>query len=220
MAPVRRGGARWFGRVRRWRVNIYVESNFLLELAALQEQHESCSRLLEMAEASEVTLVVPAFSILEPYQVLFRRRRDRRELGRRLLDEQTQLGRSATLHDQMPAFDVVREALTRSAEDEYERMKVIRERLQSTSTIIPLDAAVLFRASALGAQFAFGPEDSVVLASVLSQLERTPGSESLFVTRNFADFGTPALQQELATLGCALLFDYGAAVARIVSRPR
>ena len=45
---------------------VYVESNFVLELAFLQEQHESCNTIITLAESSQVELVIPAFSIVEP----------------------------------------------------------------------------------------------------------------------------------------------------------
>jgi hypothetical protein len=36
---------------------LYVESNFVLELAYLQEEHETCSRILGLAESAKVQLV-------------------------------------------------------------------------------------------------------------------------------------------------------------------
>ncbi len=48
---------------------VYVESNFVLELAFLQEEHERCLALLSLAESRDIHLVLPAFSIGEPYEV-------------------------------------------------------------------------------------------------------------------------------------------------------
>ena len=42
---------------------VYVESNFVLELAFLQEEYESCMELLRLAESRDIHLVLPAFSI-------------------------------------------------------------------------------------------------------------------------------------------------------------
>ena len=47
---------------------VYVESNFVLELAFLQEEHESCLELLSLSESEDICLVLPAFSIGEPYE--------------------------------------------------------------------------------------------------------------------------------------------------------
>ena len=48
---------------------VYVESNFVLELAFLQEEYESCLELLHLAESQAMHLVLPAFSVGEPYEV-------------------------------------------------------------------------------------------------------------------------------------------------------
>ena len=47
---------------------VYLESNFVLELAFLQAEHEECSAILRLAETGEIRLVLPAFSIGEPYE--------------------------------------------------------------------------------------------------------------------------------------------------------
>jgi len=61
-------------------VNVYVESNFVLELALRQEQSASCEKLLDLCEGGRVTLVVPAYSLAEPYETLIRRRSQRRQI--------------------------------------------------------------------------------------------------------------------------------------------
>jgi hypothetical protein len=50
-------------------VNVYVESNFVLQLALLQESHSSCEAILQLCEGDESRLVIPAFSLVEPSTV-------------------------------------------------------------------------------------------------------------------------------------------------------
>lgn len=52
---------------------VYVESNFVLELAFLQEEHESCEELLSLSKSGDIHLVLPTFSIGEPYETWVRR---------------------------------------------------------------------------------------------------------------------------------------------------
>ena len=52
---------------------LYVETNYILELAFAQEQSESCQRLLEISEQGNLRLVIPAFSISECFETLIRR---------------------------------------------------------------------------------------------------------------------------------------------------
>ncbi|WP_217429931.1 hypothetical protein [Rugamonas rubra] len=74
---------------------VYVESNFVLELAFMQEENAECEGILQLAEAGVVQLAMPAFSVGEPYETLVRRHRERRALANKLTDELKQLRRSA-----------------------------------------------------------------------------------------------------------------------------
>jgi hypothetical protein len=58
-------------------VNVYVESNFVLQLALLQEFHASSEAILQLCEAGSARLVIPAFSLIEPYRTLDRHPADR-----------------------------------------------------------------------------------------------------------------------------------------------
>ncbi len=43
-------------------MRVYVETNFVLELALQQEQHAACEAILQLAEARQIALVLPAYS--------------------------------------------------------------------------------------------------------------------------------------------------------------
>ena len=45
-------------------MNVYVESNFVLELAFLQEQSSSCEEILSLAEGGRIQLVLPGYSLM------------------------------------------------------------------------------------------------------------------------------------------------------------
>jgi len=75
-------------------VIVYIESNFVLELALVQEDSTSCEAILQLAETGAIMLAVPAFSLGEPYETLVRRHRERRLLAGALAGEMTQLRRS------------------------------------------------------------------------------------------------------------------------------
>jgi hypothetical protein len=42
-------------------MNIYVETNFVLELALEQEECDTCAEIIRLASAGQLRLVVPAF---------------------------------------------------------------------------------------------------------------------------------------------------------------
>jgi hypothetical protein len=44
-------------------VNIYVETNFLIEIALQQEDFESCEKIMLLCEAGKANLIVPAYGL-------------------------------------------------------------------------------------------------------------------------------------------------------------
>ena len=86
-------------------MTVYVESNFVLELALLQEQHESCDRVVSLASENRVRLVVPAYSLVEPYETLTRFFKKRQAIGEEVRAELRQLGRSAPYEEQTAALE-------------------------------------------------------------------------------------------------------------------
>ena len=51
-------------------MTVYVESNFVLELALQQEQCDSCLKIIDLATDQRITLAIPAFSLAEPHQTI------------------------------------------------------------------------------------------------------------------------------------------------------
>lgn len=56
---------------------VYVESNFVLEIALLQEQHSACEALLELCVNGRIQILIPTYAMIEPFGALFRRRAER-----------------------------------------------------------------------------------------------------------------------------------------------
>ncbi len=75
---------------------VYVETNFLLELAYLQERCDSCQEILELAKAGAITLLLPAFSAAEARATLHRRASERREFQESLQKHIREISRSET----------------------------------------------------------------------------------------------------------------------------
>lgn len=61
-------------------MNIYVETNFVLELFFQQEQFTSCEEILKLCEARQAKIIIPAYSLAEPHEKLIRQARNRKEL--------------------------------------------------------------------------------------------------------------------------------------------
>ncbi len=53
-------------------MNIYVETNFVLELVFEQEQCVICEQILQFCETGQAKLIIPAYSLAEPHEKLSR----------------------------------------------------------------------------------------------------------------------------------------------------
>lgn len=197
---------------------VYVESNFVLELAFLQEEREQAGEVARLAESSEIQLVIPAFSGGEPYERMVRRSRDRKALHDRLASEIRELSRSSPYTNIDDTARELTAILSESASDEKARLDAALLRLTNISTMIPLDNDVLRVSIAYQGQFALWAQDAIVFASVISHLQAVdPAQEKLFVTKNRNDFLNPDISDLLSSQRCKLLFRFTDALGYIQS---
>jgi hypothetical protein len=82
-------------------MNVYVESNFVLEHALEQEECDSCSEIIRLASLRQLMLLIPAFSLAEPHQAIAGKAKMRSRLGEELRVQVGELGRSKP-HREMP----------------------------------------------------------------------------------------------------------------------
>jgi predicted nucleic acid-binding protein len=189
-------------------VNVYVESNFVLQLALLQEFHANCDAIVKLCEAGRAQLVIPAFSLIEPYRTLGRHHAQRVRIKGDLDIELRQLARTSSFTERLADFESLTSLLIDSAEEESTRWESVRERLLRAAEVVPIDAEVLATASRQRHVYALEPHDAIVYASVLSHLERSGGVASCFINADAKDFDDPNLVAELADRHCKLIFRF------------
>ena len=188
-------------------MNIYIETNFVLELALLQEQHESCEQILELCESGQAQLVIPAYALAEPLETLIRRERERKKLKEELDKEFTQFRRSIQYSTLIETFTSVLRFLTLAGEQQRQNLAETTDRLLRIADIIPLEHDVLSLAATYEEQFSRSPQDAFVFASVLRYLSAgtTP---ACFLTRNSKDFNNVLLVGALAQHNCKIMFSF------------
>lgn len=192
----------------------YVESNFVLELALLQEENAACEGVLQLAEAREIIIAIPSFSLGEPYETLIRRHQERRLLALKFTTELDQLRRSEPYAATAKNSDALISLLSKSGKEEAERLNRILSRLVEIATILPTDRDVM--RTALSAQQALdlSPQDSIVYASVRQHV--TLGKrQQCFINKNVKDFLIPQIEDNFATYECKLLGKFTAGLAYI-----
>ncbi len=96
-------------------MNVYVESNFVLEHALQQEESQSCAEVIRLATQRQIRLLVPAFSLAEPHQAISAKASVRSRLGQDLRQHLGELARSAVHRDIPTTFAALSAALIASA---------------------------------------------------------------------------------------------------------
>src|SRR5260221_1422501 len=114
---------------------VYVETNFVLELALVQEQYESCTRIIAWCEAGSAKLVLLAFCIAESYETLIRRANRRTQTANDLAGELRQLSRSEPYKGEIDAFQSITGLLARSTQEEGQRLTRTLEQILNMAGI-------------------------------------------------------------------------------------
>lgn len=200
---------------------VYAETNFLLEMAYLQEGCESCRTILGLAKQRKVTLVVPAFSLIEGRQTWDRRSSERNVLQNQLQPVIRQLARSEPFKTVTESSRELLSALVASGEDTRFRLEDAITEVSTAAAVLPLTAEIAARARALELKLSLSPSDAVVYASVLSHLQNAPSGMKCFLNRDSKGFANPSVYDELDSFGCKLFvsFEKGVDFIRSELRP-
>lgn len=187
---------------------VYVETNFLLEIAYLQEEVESCREILDLARSGRLSLAVPAFSLIEARQTWNRRSSEHKALQNQLQPIIRQLARSGPFSTVTESSRDLLKALVASGEDTQIRLEDTITALVSTARILPLDSAIVVQARQAASSLGLSPSDAVVYATVLSHLQGIPQGTKCFLNRDSKGFANPDVYDELARLGCKLIVSF------------
>ncbi len=192
-------------------MNIYVETNFVLELTFEQDQYLSCEQILQVCEAGQTNLIIPAYSLAEPHEKLIRQARSRKELQKSLDDELGQLVRTASYASRIKNIQDITSLLIQSNEEERHRFIQYRDRLLKVGEIVALNANILGEAASYETTYDLTPQDALVFASVITHLRHDLPKQACFLNRNFKDFNSPDIINELRQLNCRIIsrFDSG-----------
>ncbi|MBA4063332.1 MAG: hypothetical protein C0501_06390 [Isosphaera sp.] len=194
-------------------MTVYVETNFLLELAFEQGQSGECVNLLGLAEVGRITLFFPAYCISECIDKLSRRKSLRLELKKNLRGVIDELGKSTTTAPLSDQLGLLTTSLINVAEEDERRYNTCLPRLLACATVIPLDATIIRQSLDIGTDYDLKPPDALILASILSHLAATTPATSLHINKNTKDFETPDIIAALTALGCLLKPTFTAGLA-------
>ncbi len=192
-------------------MNIYVETNFVLELALEQGQRGSCEQILSLCEEGKAQLIIPAYSFAEPSETLTRHHMKRKRMKKDLDQELQKLARTELYRSRLSDLQSLTTLLIDSADDEAKRFDATRSRLLKISEIIPLTAQILGEVARNQKVHDLSPQDALVYTSILQHLKQGVSAQGCFLNKDSKDFDNPDIVEELSTYNCKLLprFDSG-----------
>lgn len=186
-------------------MNIYVETNFVLELTFEQEQCSSCEQILQLCEIGQAKLVIPAYSLAEPHEKLSRQAKNRRELQQLLDAELRQLARTDSYVNRIKSIQDIASLLVQSNEEERQRFTQYRERIFKSAEAVPLTQNILTEAASCEAMYDLKPQDAIIFASVINYLRFDQPQYSCFLNRNSKDFDNPDIVDALSQFNCRMI---------------
>lgn len=192
-------------------ISVYVETNFFLELVFQQEEYESCEIILALCQSHQLKLIVPAYSLVEPNDKLYRQAQKRKKLQEELNQELSQLRRSEAHRTRIQNLQDTASLIIASTQEEQSRFLLYRNQLLDAAEIITLSRKILNHATICESEYGLSAQDSVVYASVIHHLEEKKPQEACFLNRNSKDFDRPDIVESLQNLNCRMIprFDHG-----------
>jgi len=195
-------------------MKVYVETNFLVEVALAQEESASCEEILSLSEAGSAQLIFPAFCVPEAYHVLVGRHLGRVRFLNQIDEQLAQLQRSATFKASAELAAVQR-SLTTSTQDEEARFRSCVNRLIAAARLVPLTSEVLKLSHSWQNKSGLKLPDSVVLASVTFDLQESQHDAACFVTRDKGVTEDPDIRNHLHSLKCELKHRFAAGLGYV-----
>jgi len=195
-------------------VIVYVETNFLLELAYLQERSGSCAEILRLAEDRSISLVLPAFCAAEARATWRRRVSDRQEFHSQLREHVRGIVRSAPYRALKDQFEQLLDALVSGGQDVRHGLEAAVSVVADAGEVISLNGNIINLAYAIELIYSLSPQDALVLASVQSHAEHHAGPKC-FITQDVRDFSQQVVFRDLTAMGCKVIVNFDDAVAHI-----
>jgi len=198
---------------------VYIESNFVLELALEQEEADCANEILKLAKDNLIVLSIPLFSISEPYDTVIRRGRERKKICRDFSEHLNQLYRTNKHKDIVESLMPTITALLKIETTQLNSLEQIISSILRKGRVLNLDFAVFQDSLAYQKQYSLLQQDAIIYATIINDLHYQEYSmQKVFVSKNPKDFGNPGIREELKIFNCKYFSNFLHALSYIKSQ--
>lgn len=193
-------------------MRLYIETNFLLEIALLQREHVECEAILDHCGdgKNDTTIAIPASAVFEAQAALRNKRRHVTDFDRSYdVHISGQLSRVSGIAGVRSRYDDLFAQITASLNGAEARFEATTRRLVDVGAILPTDSQALEGAHGTSTGLAY--EDALVYATIVRDPAYGCGP-SYFVTTD-GDF--MAMKAEMAAAQCTLMPRFSVALAAL-----
>lgn len=182
---------------------VYVETNYVLQLALRQEEASASDAILDRARRDLVKLVFPAFTLSEPYSTLSYRAVERRTIYNSLRQQLALLSRSEP-HQQTAS--VLQQLLSMWTSLEAREIDLLHTAIVELVTIaraIQTEKEDIQQSAHYRDLYGLSPQDAIILSAIIRDLQtQDPNEAKCFISTNVKDFGDPGIRSELKSFNC------------------
>ena len=183
---------------------VYVESNFLQEIALQQREFPFAASILMLAEQGKIRLVFPDIALCEPFTTIMYRNRDRKRILNDLSAALQQLRRSKYHERVVERASPVISVLTQAESLEMASLDDVMSKLLNVGLQMHIDIKCFKQALLYRESYNLSAQDSLVYAVLIADLqERLPEERKSFLSldrKAFADIS--GMKAELVTYNC------------------
>ncbi len=197
---------------------VYIESNFVLELALQQEQAAPAEAIVLLAEQGAIDLVIPGFAVSEPLTTLLHYGDQRRTVIDAVEKEIVQLRRAPRHHALIRDLNGIIESLTKIEDDDTEALNQTLDRLLHAGRVAELDGPTFRQARLYSDRYELRPKDATIYATIVADLAQQPAEQpKCFTSRDAKAFLDPSIKTELASYNCRVITSFDQALSYIQS---
>lgn len=193
---------------------VYIESNFVLEIALAQSQAAAARTILELAKNHRFAIAFPTFALFEPYSTITARWIKRSNLAGQIITELGQIGRSEVQEQQnlVTSLLPLLNKFTQLEDVDLNSYGKTVGSLLSIGRSLELNQVSFAEALTYRDTLALSYPDALIYSTIISDLAKQDAHEAkCFLSRDQRAFFDPRVRDELTRYNCRYIhsFEHG-----------